>query len=345
MPDAVLLRDRSSMGKNLSETGPAKHRAKPRDVSRGHRRSRIKQERTFRMAPRGISRSIISFGLVSIPVELFPVISSKSVHFNLLHSKDDSKIREKIYCIAEDKIVDRKELVHGFPISKGEYVSFTNEELKRIEADASRDIGILEFVPIEKVDPIYFAGSYFLGSRNGSAKAYNLLTAALTRTRRAALAKFVLRNKEHLVLIRPYGNVLLLHTMHYADEIRSAADIGNGSKGPVANAELKLAERLIDDLSKDEFKPEQFKDSYREKILEMAKQKAAGHEIRVGQPERRAKVVDLMSALKESLKTGPKPRPVTADQHAHGLRKSSNRAANRRTSTARGGSGRHKARS
>jgi DNA end-binding protein Ku len=255
------------------------------------------------MPSRAISRSSISFGLVSIPVEVFPATASKSVHFNLLHAKDNSRIQEKIYCASEEKPIDRSELVHGFPIQKGKYVTFTNEELKKLESGAGHEIEIIEFIPISEVDPVYFAGAYLLGCGPGAAKAYHLLNAAMTKSERAALAKFVMRSKEHLVLIRPYRDVLMLHTMHYADEIRPAEEIDHGAKSSVGEAELKLAERLISDLSKDKFEADKFEDTYRQKILEMAKQKAAGQELSLPSAPKRGKVIDFMSALKDSLKS------------------------------------------
>ncbi len=255
------------------------------------------------MPSRALSRSTISFGLVSIPVEVFPATASKSVHFNLLHAKDDSRIQEKIYCVSEEKVIDRSELVHGFQIQKGKYVTFTNEELKKLESDAGHEIDILQFVPISEVDPVYFAGAYLLGSGSGSAKAFHLLNAAMTKSQRAALAKFVMRAKEHLVLIRPYGDVLMLHTMHYADEIRSSEAIGHGAKTSVGASELKLAERLIADLSKDKFEAAKFQDTYRQKILKVAERKAAGQEVTAPPAPKRGKVIDLMAALKNSLKS------------------------------------------
>jgi DNA end-binding protein Ku len=134
------------------------------------------------MPSRAISRSTISFGLVSIPVELFPATVSKSVHFNLLHAKDNSRIQEKIFCVAEGKQIDRDELVQGFQIRKGKYVSFTNEELKKVESGGGHEIEILQFIPISKVDPVYFVSAYLLGCGSGSAKAYHLLNVAMTKT-------------------------------------------------------------------------------------------------------------------------------------------------------------------
>ncbi|MBV8359776.1 MAG: Ku protein [Deltaproteobacteria bacterium] len=260
------------------------------------------------MPRRTIARSTISFGLVSIPVEIFPATASKSIHFNLLHAKDNSRIQEKVFCIAEDKQVDRSELVHGLQIRKGKYVSFTDEELKKLETGVGQDIEIIQFIPISEVDPVYFVNSYWLGCGPGSAKAYHLLNAAMTNTERAALAKFVMRGKEHLALLRTYGEILMLHTMYYADEIRSSDEIEHGGKNSVGVSELKLAERLINDLSKDEFEPRAFHDEYREKVLKIAEQKAAGQEVTLAAGPKRAKVIDLVSALKRSLQSNTKGR-------------------------------------
>lgn len=264
------------------------------------------------MARRALLHSSISFGLVSIPVALYSATHSEAVHFNLLHAKDNSRIQERIYCLAEGKQIDRSELVHGFQISKGKYVSFSGEELKKLEASASRQIEIAQFVPISEVDPVYFMASYLLASASGSAKAYQLLHAAMKNSERAAVARFVMHGKEHLALIRPYGEVLILHTMHYGDEIRSTSAIGS-SKTKVNPSELKLAERLIGDLSQDRFDAGKFEDSYRSHILKLAKQKAAGEEIDVPPAPRESRTVDLMAALKKSLE----PRTgVRSDDHA-----------------------------
>jgi DNA end-binding protein Ku len=161
-------------------------------------------------------------------------------------------------------------------------------------------VEIIQFVPIAQVDPVYFVASYLLASRSGSVKAYQLLHAAMKKSQRAAVAKFVMRGREHLALIRPYENALILHTMHYGDEIRSAKELGPGS-AKVQASELKLAGRLIDDLSRDQFDAEKFEDTYRNKILKVAKQKAAGHEIELPPAPREARTVDLMAALKKSL--------------------------------------------
>jgi DNA end-binding protein Ku len=255
------------------------------------------------MPARSISTAAITFGLVSIPVRLFPASSSKTVRFNLLHAKDNSRIQERIYCPADDKIVDRSELVRGYEIEKGRYVTFSDEELKKLEAAADHAIEISEFIPVKEVDPVYFNNSYFLGCEPTSAKAYHLLNEAMIKTGRVGLAKITMRGKEHLALIRPYEDGLMLHTMYFADEIRSFKEIDHGAKAPVQESELKLAERLLEDLSQKKFEPEKYKDSYRDRVIEAAEQKMAGHEVAETATEApRGKVIDLMGALKASLK-------------------------------------------
>jgi len=255
------------------------------------------------MPARSISTASLTFGLVSIPVRLFPATSSKSVTFHLLHAKDQSRIQQKIYCPKEDKIVDRSELVRGYEIEKDRYVTFTDEELKKLEAQADRAVEITGFIPATEVDPVYFENSYLLGCEPVSAKAYHLLEEAMTKADRVAVAKYTMRGKERLVLIRPYGGGLMMHTMYYNDEIRSFGEIDHGADAPVKESELVLARRLLDDLTQKKFTPSEFKDNYRERVIEAAERKLAGHELTEPEPEvRHGKVIDLMSALKESLK-------------------------------------------
>jgi DNA end-binding protein Ku len=245
---------------------------------------------------------MISFGLVSIPVRLFTATSPKSVSFNLLHEKDKSRIQQKIYCPVDDKIVDRSELVRGFEIEKGRYVTFTDEELKSLEAQGDHAIDISEFIPLSEVDPIYFENGYYLGCEPASAKAYRLLSEAMAQASRVALATFTMRGKEHLVLIRPHAKGLMLHTMYYADEIRSADDVDRGLNAEAKPAELELAKRLIDDLTQKKFDPSKYHDNYRERVIEAAQRKLDGQEVtEAPTEERKGKVIDLMSALKASL--------------------------------------------
>jgi DNA end-binding protein Ku len=255
------------------------------------------------MPPRSVSTASLTFGLVSIPVRLFPATSSKTIRFNLLHAKDMSRIQEKIFCPVEEQIVDRSELVRGYEVEKGRYVTFTDEELKQLEAQSDHAIEIAEFIPVTEVDPVYFESSYLLGCEPTSAKAYHLLKEAMANANRVGVAKFTMRGKERLVLIRPFDKGLMLHTMYYEDEVRSFKEIDHGADAPVKESELNLAKRLITDLTEKKFNPEKYKDTYRERVIEAAGQKMAGHQFTESAPEvRKGQVIDLMSALKESLK-------------------------------------------
>lgn len=254
------------------------------------------------MASRPIGTGNISFGLVSIPVKLFSATRSRAVNFNLLHAKDQSRIQQKIYCPVDDAIIDRSELVRGFEFEKGRYVTFTDEELKKLEARNDHAIEITEFLPLERVDPVYFEESYYLGSEASAAKAYRLLTDAMSQSGRVALGRYTMRGKEHLVLIRPFGKGLMLHTVYYSDEVRPAEDVDQAENEPVKEAELTLAKRLIDELTEKEFDPSKYNDHYRERVLEVAQQKVAGQQVTEAPSEpRRGQVIDLMSALKASL--------------------------------------------
>jgi DNA end-binding protein Ku len=255
------------------------------------------------MAARPVAAGSISFGLVSIPVKLYTATRPKSVSFNLLHAKDKSRIQQKIYCPVDDAIIDRSELVRGYQIDKGVYVTFTDEELEKLEAHEDHAVAITEFVPLEQVDPVYFESSYHLGCSPESARAYKLLAHAMTQSKRVALAHFTMRNKEHLVIIRPYEGGLMLHTMYYQDEIVAEADVDRGQNAKTSDKELELAQRLIDDLTEKKFDPSKYHDEFRERVLEAAQRKVQGEEAVTSAPSEqpRGKVIDLMSALKASL--------------------------------------------
>lgn len=271
------------------------------------------------MPPRSIATASITFGLVSIPVRLFPATSSKAISFNLLHAKDNSRIQQKIYCPVDDAIVDRSELVRGYEIEKGRYVTFTDQELKNLEARGDHAIEISEFIPIEEVDPVFFESPFLLGCEPTSARAYRLLAKAMDDTRQVAVARYTMRGKEHVVLIRNYQDGLMLHTMHYGDEVRGFGEIDHGADAPAKPAEIDLAKRLIGDLTEKKFDIDKYKDGYRERVIEAASQKASGQEITEAPPEvQRGKVIDLMSALKESLKK--RGVEVKADRDAEELR-------------------------
>jgi DNA end-binding protein Ku len=254
------------------------------------------------MPPHSLGTGTISFGLVSIPVKLYSAASSQSVSFNLLHDKCGNRIRQQRFCPVCNEVVEREGLVKGFEFAKDQYVKVSDEELKALEGEASKAIQISEFVPLSKVDPIFFEKTYYLGPDKGGEKAYRLLADAMAQAGKVALAKFVMRGKENLVLVRSAQNGLMLHVMYFADEVRGFDDIAKGEGAKISGAETNLALRLIEELSNEEFTPDKYEDEYRQRVLDLVNSKAQGREITIVEPQApRAQVIDLMAALKESL--------------------------------------------
>src|SRR5215813_9815782 len=249
------------------------------------------------MPPHSLGSGTISFGLVSIPVKMYTAASAGGVSFNQLHAKCGNRLRQQMICPVDNDVVDRSAIVKGYEFQKDQYVRFTDEEIKSLEGEASKVIDITEFVPLSTVDPIYFEKTYYLGPDKGGDKAYRLLADAMAKTERVALAKFVMRGKESLVLIRPAQHGLMLHTMYFADEVRDFGEIGKGESTPLKEGEMGLATRLIEDLSHEEYH-----DEYRQRVLDLVNSKVEGKEITAATPEvHRAQVIDLMDALKQSL--------------------------------------------
>jgi DNA end-binding protein Ku len=255
----------------------------------------------------------ISFGLVSIPVRLYTAASSASVSFNQLHGVCGSRIRQQTFCPRCNRTVERAELVRGYEFAKDQYVQVKDDELKALEGEASKIIDIAEFVPLAEVDPIYFEKTYYLGPDKGGEKPYRLLADAMEKAGQVALAKYVMRGKESLVLIRPAQGGLMLHTMYFADEVRNFDEVDKGQSAKIREGELDLALQLINGLASETFSPDRYADEYRHRVLGMINQKVEGQEITVSEaPAPRAQVIDLMEALKESLAK----RGVSAEEAA-----------------------------
>ena len=263
-----------------------------------------------------IGSGTISFGLVSIPVKLYTAASSAGgVSFNLLHAKCGSRIKQQTFCPVCNEVVDRSGLVKGYEFAKDQYVRFTDEELKSLEGEASKVIDIAEFVPLPQGGPDLLREDLLPRARTRAARRPTASSPTpWPRPNRVALAKFVMRGKESLVLIRPAQGGLMLHTMYFADEVRDFGEIDKGEGAKIKEGELDLALRLIDELSHDEFKPEQYQDEYRQRVLDLVNQKVEGKEVTaVGPQVQRAQVIDLMDALKQSLaKRVPKEKKPAA---------------------------------
>lgn len=255
---------------------------------------------------RALQSASLSFGLVNIPVKLYTAAKSKSVRFHLLHAPDGSRIQEHLYCPVDKREVSRDEIVKGYEVSKNRYVQITDEELKAMEEAANRNVEIQECVPLDAIDPVYFDKTYYLGPDKGGEKPYRLLVEALRTRNRGAVAKFVMRGKENLVLLRPAGHDhLALDVMYYADEVKNPREI-EVPQAKLKEGELKLAQTLLDGLSNDKWQPEKYRDTYRERVLELVKKKEKGGDVKaVSAPAaKQAEVIDLMDALKKSLARG-----------------------------------------
>ena len=254
------------------------------------------------MALHSIGSGTISFGLVSIPIRMYTAASPGGVSFNQLHPKCGGRIRQQQICPTCNEVVERTALVKGYEFAKDQYVQFTDEELKALEGEASKMIDIAEFVPLAQVDPIYFEKTYYLGPDKGGEKAYRLLADAMHKSGRVALAKFVQRGKENVVLIRPAKDGLMLHTMYFADEIRDFGEVDKGEAAKLKPGEMELAERLLAELTSESFQPERYTDEYRARVLEAVESKVEGKEVTSLAPQaQRTQVIDLMEALKQSL--------------------------------------------
>jgi DNA end-binding protein Ku len=247
----------------------------------------------------------ISFGLVNVPVKLYSAVNRKTVRFHQINGKTGHRIAQKRVDSGTGDEVAYEDIIKGYELTKDHYVVITPDELDGLDPEKSRTIDIEDFVDLADIDPVYYDHPYYLVPDKGATKAYGLLLNAMEESGKVAVARVVLRTKEHLVAIRPApGNVLTMETMLFADEVISPEDLDDLPEAKDLKAserELKMAQQLIDSLSSD-FEPDKYRDEYREKVLELIERKAAGEEIAV-QPEapEPKKVPDLMAALEASL--------------------------------------------
>jgi DNA end-binding protein Ku len=305
------------------------------------------------MALKPTGSATISFGLVSIPVNLHSASESKAaVSFNMLHETDHARVKQQLVCSKDGEIVERDRIVKGYEFEKGQYVVFTPGELKALDEQSNQVIEITEFVPLAKIDPVYFDKGYYLAPGKGADKAYRLLSRAMTDTGRCGLAKYAARGKQYLVVVRPvtgHEGGLMMQQLHYADEVRSFTEV-ELPKADVKDAELKLAIQLTDQIASDEFHPENYKDEVKERIEGLIRKKIAGQEISETEaPAPKTQVIDLMEALKASLaaRTGrkasekgegsrPERKPATRADATRGEARPKLRAVGNGKKTAKG---------
>jgi DNA end-binding protein Ku len=268
---------------------------------------------------RPIWSGTISFGLVSVPVKMYAATESKELKFHFLH-KDD------LMPIGYDKVrkdtgehVDPEDVVRGFEIEKGRYVELTDEDIDRLDIELTHSIDICDFVDLDEIDPIYFRKAYYLVPEEGSEKPYRLLAEALDETGKVAIAKVVIRKKQHLAALRPYEATILLETMYFADEIRKPESVD--TKGQLRKAEVDMAKSLVQNLSA-KFDPSKYDDTYRKELLELLRAKeATGVVPEPKETGEEAEVVDLMEALRESVERTKSQRTATRKRKAAPKRK------------------------
>lgn len=272
------------------------------------------------MAARSIGSGTISFGLVSIPIKLFTATSPKSVGFNMLHKTCGGRLKQQLICPVDNVVVERSDTIRGFEYARDQYVKFTDEELKALEAERTDSLELVEFVPAETVDFLFIEKTYFLGPDKGGDRAYRLLSEALEKADRLAVGRFAQRGKDNLVIIRPYKKGLILHECYYADEVRSFDDVETGGDFEFKPIELELANKLIEQLDQEKFEPSRFRDTWADKVREAVEKKVAGEEVQAAPEAPKAQIIDLLEALKRSVaQVDAKPAVKKAAESAPAL--------------------------
>ena len=247
---------------------------------------------------RPIWSGAISFGLVTVPVRMFSATQSKELRFHFVHKADHEPIGYDKVRKDTGEHVDPDDIVRAFEIEKGRYVPLTDEDVDRLDVELTHSIDICDFVELDEIDPLYYRKGYFLGPQDGAEKPYALLVRALSETGRVGVAKVVIRNKQHLAALRPYGDrALVLETMYYSDEVREPEV---PELPDVRKAEVDMARSLVENLT-EEFEPDRYHDRYRDELLQLIRAKAEGEELPEPEAEAEGEVVDLMAALRESV--------------------------------------------
>ena len=242
----------------------------------------------------------LTFGLISMPVRLFSGARSTGISFNMLHRDDLQRVKQQYYCPADNRVVDRSEIVKGYEYRKDEYVVIEPEEIKKVEPKTAKTMEILEFVKADDVDPVYFESSYYMMPEEAGRRPYALLTKALEESEYVAVAKLTMHNREYTVFLRPHEGGMMLHTMYYEEEVRKVEGFG-APDVELKEAELKVARQLIEALAGD-WEPEKYHDNFQDNLKKLIETKLEGGKIvEIEKPKKLAPVVDLMAALKQSL--------------------------------------------
>jgi DNA end-binding protein Ku len=276
----------------------------------------------------------INFGLVTIPVKLFTAVRTEDLSFNLLHAKDEGRIKYERICSIEEKPVPWDEIVKGYEYEKGRYVVLTDEDFKKVNPEATQSVDILEFVELDKINPMYFDKPYYLEPTKQGRHAYALLREALDASKKVAIARVVIRTKEYIAAVKPNGEALTLELMHWANEIVDAGDLDVPAREKMPEGEMKMAKMLIDSMSVDEFDPEKFTNRYHDELLAMIDARAHGKELpKAKKAPARPKVVNLMDVLAQSLEE-TKQRRASGDGRSSSHEKREAKGSRRKKSAA-----------
>ncbi len=276
----------------------------------------------------------INFGLVTIPVKLFTAVRTDDLSFNMLHAGDEGRIKYERVCSVDGKPVPWDEIVKGYEYEKGQYVVLTDEDFKKVNPVATQSVDILEFVDLDRINPMFFDKPYYLEPSKQGRHAYALLRAALNEANKVAIARVVIRTKEYIAAVKPIGDALVLELMHWASEIVDSSTLEIPGDESLPDAEMKMAKMLIDTMSVDAFEPEKFTNRYHDELMAMIEARAQGKELpKAKKPAApRAKVVNLMDVLAQSLEESKKRR--TANGRTASQEKSEKKTAARRKKSA-----------
>ena len=280
--------------------------------------------------PRPLWKGAVTFGLVSVPVSLYPATKRQAeLSFRMLHEKDKAPIQYKKFCSEEDKEVPWNEIVKGYEFEKGQFVVMSDEDFAKAKTESTETLDIREFVPLDQINVAHFESPYWLEPTKQGRKAYALLREALEDSGRVGVGTFVMRQREHLAALRPAGKALMVTTLRFADEIRGAEDLDLPGDEKLAKKEIDLAKKLVDTLAGD-WDPAEYKDTYHETLRAAIEQKLEGREVEAPAPRKAARVVNLMEALEQSLKTGARKPPARANGRAEPKRPARAKRAKKR---------------
>jgi DNA end-binding protein Ku len=289
------------------------------------------------MAARAIGSATVSFGLVSIPLKIYTTNkTSANISFKMVNAETGARLKQQYIDANTGEVVPRDQMGKGYEFAKDQFVVFTKEEIKALEAVTTNAIELVEFVPAAEVDPVYFDKAYYLGPDKGGERAYNLLSTAMTETDLVGIAKYSSRGKQYVVVVRPFDDGgMVMHQLRFSDEVRAFEDVPIEDAPELADAELQLAIQIIEQIAKEEFHLDNYKNEVRARVLDLIQQKVDGQEITAAPEAPKGQIIDLMAALKASLGAKGKGDEAAADEEAPAAKKAPKKKPAKKTAAKR----------